>query len=105
MVSFSPGDSGVGPDSNPSSRNPSAEGAPLLPPPDEDSTVPQEFTPVVYSFLVEECILAAYTPPATLTCPLHSTLILAQIAPDTVSSQVFFGVGIIKAEMWGFVDV
>lgn len=45
----------------------------------------QEVTPVVYSFLVEECILAAHTPPPRLICPLHGMLLLVQIAPDTVS--------------------
>lgn len=40
-------------------------------------------TPVVYSFMVEECILAAYTA-RSVPCPLHADLLLAQIAPDTV---------------------
>uniref|UniRef100_A0A6A7FVB2 non-specific serine/threonine protein kinase n=2 Tax=Hirondellea gigas TaxID=1518452 RepID=A0A6A7FVB2_9CRUS len=80
----SDGDSGVGPDSNSSSRNPSAEGRPAAAEGPNIDAATQEVTPVVYSFLVEECILAAYTPPPRLTCPLHSVLLLAQIAPDTV---------------------
>lgn len=44
-------------------------------------------TPVVYSFMVEECILAAYTA-RSVPCPLHADLLLAQIAPDTVCDIV-----------------
>lgn len=46
-------------------------------------------TPVVYSFMVEECILAAYTA-RSVPCPLHADLLLAQIAPDTVSDIFIF---------------
>ncbi|KAF2362731.1 Ankyrin repeat [Trinorchestia longiramus] len=77
-------DSGVDPDSNASSRNPSAEGRPEMLCEGPVELASQEVTPVVYSFMVEECILAAYTPPSRLTCPLHGLLLLAQIAPDTV---------------------
>lgn len=48
-------------------------------------------TPVVYSFMVEECILAAYTA-RSVPCPLHADLLLAQIAPDTVSDR-FLAIG------------
>ncbi|XP_064112289.1 leucine-rich repeat serine/threonine-protein kinase 1-like isoform X1 [Macrobrachium nipponense] len=82
----SDGDSGVGAESTTSSRKPSAEGRPDL---DNignnegESSGGQEVTPVVYSFMVEECILAAYTA-RSVPCPLHADLLLAQVAPDTV---------------------
>lgn len=41
---------------------------------------------MVYSFMVEECILAAYTA-RSVPCPLHADLLLAQIAPDTVCTR------------------
>ncbi|KAK7083928.1 hypothetical protein SK128_021310, partial [Halocaridina rubra] len=66
-------------------RKPSAEGRPDLDnigSNEGDSSGGQEVTPVVYSFMVEECILAAYTT-RTVPCPLHADLLLAQIAPDT----------------------
>ena len=37
----------------------------------------------VYSFLVEECILAAFEG-KNPNCPIHGDLYLGQIAPDTV---------------------
>ncbi|XP_076065875.1 leucine-rich repeat serine/threonine-protein kinase 1-like isoform X3 [Oratosquilla oratoria] len=82
----SDGDSGVGPDSAASSRMPSAEGRPDLDNSrrsDAENMSGQEVTPVVYSFMVEECILAAYSA-RSVSCPLHADLLLAQIAPDTV---------------------
>ncbi|XP_063840315.1 leucine-rich repeat serine/threonine-protein kinase 1-like isoform X2 [Scylla paramamosain] len=69
-----------------SSRKASAEGRPDLDNSannEGESTGAQEVTPVVYSFMVEECILAAYTA-RSVPCPLHADLLLAQIAPDTV---------------------
>ncbi|XP_068220598.1 leucine-rich repeat serine/threonine-protein kinase 1 isoform X12 [Palaemon carinicauda] len=71
---------------NTPTRKPSAEGRPDL---DNignnegESSGVQEVTPVVYSFMVEECILAAYTA-RSVPCPLHADLLLAQVAPDTV---------------------
>ena len=69
------------------SRNPSVEGRPDLQPSDKEESS-QELTPVVYSFMVEECILAAHSSRA-VTCPLHGQLLLAQIAPDTVSKVMY----------------
>ena len=74
------------------SRKPSAEGRPDLETNNSNETDKpgtQEVTPVIYSFMVEECILAAYTT-NSVTCPLHSDLLLAQISPDTVSSKNSF---------------
>ncbi|KAK8739408.1 hypothetical protein OTU49_003618 [Cherax quadricarinatus] len=90
----SDGDSGVGAESTTSSiqglifmsRKASAEGRPDLDNSgnnEGESSGGQEVTPVVYSFMVEECILAAYTA-RSVPCPLHADLLLAQIAPDTV---------------------
>ncbi|XP_050691737.1 leucine-rich repeat serine/threonine-protein kinase 1-like isoform X4 [Eriocheir sinensis] len=82
----SDGDSGVGAESTTSSRKASAEGRPDLDNSannESESSGAQEVTPVVYSFMVEECILAAYTA-RSVPCPLHADLLLAQIAPDTV---------------------
>lgn len=41
---------------------------------------------VIYSFMVEECILTAYEQ-RSLQCPLHGNQSLLQIAPDTVSNN------------------
>lgn len=71
-------DSGVGPDSGGSSRMPSVEGHPNIIV--EDTNINQ----IVYSWMVEECILAAYGV-KTVCCPTHSDVSLAQIAPDTVT--------------------
>ncbi|GBN70964.1 Leucine-rich repeat serine/threonine-protein kinase 1, partial [Araneus ventricosus] len=38
---------------------------------------------VIYSFMVEECILTAYEQ-RMLQCPLHGNQSLLQIAPDTI---------------------
>lgn len=45
----------------------------------DDAEVPPQF-----SWIVEECILAAYDK-KTVSCPTHGDIPLAQIAPDTVS--------------------
>ncbi|XP_043222191.1 leucine-rich repeat serine/threonine-protein kinase 1-like isoform X1 [Amphibalanus amphitrite] len=85
----SDGDSGVGPDSTPSSRNPSAQGCPEAgaPPPPPPPAEPPPPPPTVYAFLVEECILASYSS-RHVECPCHGPLLLAQVAPDTVFLDV-----------------
>ncbi|XP_017885653.1 leucine-rich repeat serine/threonine-protein kinase 1 [Ceratina calcarata] len=70
----SDGDSGVGYDSLASSRMPSLEGHPELP------TITQ---PLAYSWMVEECILSAYSN-KPVTCPKHFEIPLAHIAPDII---------------------
>ncbi|XP_019766471.2 leucine-rich repeat serine/threonine-protein kinase 1 isoform X4 [Dendroctonus ponderosae] len=75
--STSEGDSGVDPDSSVSSRNVSMEGHPNL---HQDEVLK---TPIYYSWLVEECILASYNE-RFLTCPSHGEVKLARIAPDTM---------------------
>lgn len=40
--------------------------------------------PTGYSWLIEECILASYDRKC-VTCPTHGEILLAQVAPDTVS--------------------
>lgn len=77
-------DSGVGPDSGGSSRMPSVEGHPNITIEDPNNSSNQ----VVYSWMVEECILAAYGL-KTVLCPEHSDMALSQIAPDTVR-YIFF---------------
>ena len=89
----SDGDSGVGPDSTPSSRNPSAQGCPPEPPPPPAEPPP----PTVYAFLVEECILVSYSS-RSVQCPRHGALLLAQVAPDTVR-----GVGALEG--WDSLEV
>lgn len=81
-------DSGVGPDSNSSSRKPSAEGR-------TDDIINNDQDPsqlcvagipcdvIVYNFMVEDCILVA-TQQECLQCPSHGELSLTQIAPDIV---------------------
>ncbi|XP_071041167.1 leucine-rich repeat serine/threonine-protein kinase 1 isoform X3 [Parasteatoda tepidariorum] len=79
-------DSGVGPDSNSSSRKPSTESRPEAEYTSGiESTLCIEALPetVIYSFMVEECILTAYEQ-RVLQCPLHGNQSLLQIAPDTV---------------------
>lgn len=39
--------------------------------------------PPQYSWMVEECILAAYDK-SSVRCPVHGDIALAHIAPDTV---------------------
>lgn len=74
-------DSGVGPDSNASSRAPSVEGYPGINPEDVGNNHSDLF---FYSWMVEECILAAYSTKC-VSCPVHFDISLALIAPDTVS--------------------
>ncbi|KAJ1529280.1 hypothetical protein ONE63_006078 [Megalurothrips usitatus] len=80
--SASDGDSGVGPDSAGSSRNPSKEGHPHY---SEEAYRADDEAParLQYSWMVEECILAAYDKKC-VTCPLHGDFPLAQVAPDTM---------------------
>ncbi|XP_039300865.1 leucine-rich repeat serine/threonine-protein kinase 1-like [Nilaparvata lugens] len=75
----SDGDSGVGPDSPGSSRKPSMEGHPEVINEDEEVVEPDP----QYSWMVEECILAAYDK-KSVKCPLHGDISLAHIAPDTM---------------------
>ncbi|RZF41154.1 hypothetical protein LSTR_LSTR013926 [Laodelphax striatellus] len=75
----SDGDSGVGPDSAGSSRKPSMEGHPEVINEDEEAVEPNP----QYSWMVEECILAAYDK-KSVKCPLHGDISLAHIAPDTM---------------------
>ncbi|XP_056637900.1 leucine-rich repeat serine/threonine-protein kinase 1 isoform X1 [Diorhabda sublineata] len=67
-------DSGVGPDSTGSSRIPSVEGHP---------SVQQEDKLVIYSWMVEECILEAYGS-KKVVCPVHGDCSLTLIAGDTM---------------------
>ena len=87
-----------------SSRKASAEGRPDLDNSannEGENTGAQEVTPVVYSFMVEECILAAYTA-RSVPCPLHADLLLAQIAPDTVGGLVSCLQMFLHVRMLGF---
>lgn len=76
----SDGDSGVGPDSAGSSRNPSKEGHPRF---SEEPCRPVDDSLIQFSWMVEECILAAYDKKC-VTCPRHGDFPLAQVAPDTI---------------------
>ncbi|KAK3921714.1 Leucine-rich repeat serine/threonine-protein kinase 1 [Frankliniella fusca] len=105
--SASDGDSGVGPDSTGSryrnkkknnvncciteeyfcenftmlnSRNPSKEGHPNY---SEEAYRSDDDSSVQFSWMVEECILAAYDR-KSVTCPVHGDFPLAQVAPDTI---------------------
>lgn len=78
-------DSGVGPDSTDSSRMPSVEGHPTLRTEDTNNSVNQ----VLYSWMVEECILSAYGSKC-VACPNHSDIPLALIAPDVVRIKFIF---------------
>ncbi|KAF5269398.1 hypothetical protein FQA39_LY18908 [Lamprigera yunnana] len=73
-------DSGVGPDSTNSSRMPSTEGHPNV---HSEDYINQMSNHVNYSWMVEECILAAYGN-RCVSCPIHSDIPLALIAPDVV---------------------
>ncbi|XP_022246027.1 leucine-rich repeat serine/threonine-protein kinase 1-like [Limulus polyphemus] len=87
-------DSGVGPESNSSSRKPSAEGrldeellsrqkqdgAAII-----DSTTEGDLT--VYSFMVEDCILTAYQE-QVIKCPIHGDLKMSLLAPDVVFADL-----------------
>ncbi|XP_063218267.1 leucine-rich repeat serine/threonine-protein kinase 1 isoform X2 [Bacillus rossius redtenbacheri] len=80
----SDGDSGVGPDSAGSSRMPSVEGHPEHQGSDGSSATDEPARPaVLYSWMVEECILAAYNC-KSIGCPSHGDVPLAQVAPDTI---------------------
>jgi len=63
-----------------SSRNPSKEGHPHF---SEEAFRPVDDSLVHFSWMVEECILAAYDKKC-VTCPTHGDFPLAQVAPDTV---------------------
>ncbi|KAK7861679.1 hypothetical protein R5R35_005355 [Gryllus longicercus] len=75
-------DSGVGPDSAGSSRKHSVEGHPGIGTDESASTEETESHPL-FSWIIEECILAAYDR-KTVTCPSHGDIPLAQVAPDTI---------------------
>ncbi|KAJ9598231.1 hypothetical protein L9F63_011052, partial [Diploptera punctata] len=77
------GDSGVGPDSTGSSRMPSVEGHPGYNIEDTCHHTEEVEHSVHYSWVVEECILAAYDR-KSVTCPSHGDISLAQVAPDTI---------------------
>jgi hypothetical protein len=65
---------------------PSVEGHPVYNA-DESCHLAEEAEPLVhYSWVVEECILAAYDS-KSVTCPNHGDISLAQVAPDTVSHK------------------
>lgn len=74
-------DSGVGRDSTDSSRMPSVEGHPNVHA--DDQNINNLANQIFYSWMVEECILAAYGDKA-VTCPSHSDIHLSLIAPDVV---------------------
>ena len=65
---------------------PSVEGHPVYSV-DDPCHLAEEAEPLVhYSWVVEECILAAYDRKC-VTCPNHGDISLAQVAPDTVSHK------------------
>lgn len=72
-LGYSDCDSGVDPNSACSSRTTSVEGHPLI---GNDSLPPPS-----YSWMVEECILAAYDK-KSIQCPVHGEIDLSSIAPD-----------------------
>ncbi|XP_033223116.1 leucine-rich repeat serine/threonine-protein kinase 1 [Belonocnema kinseyi] len=75
----SDGDSGVGhDDSSTSSRMPSFEGNP-----DVSKHFLQSEGTLAYSWMVEECILSAYSN-KTISCPKHSDIPLSHVAPDII---------------------
>lgn len=73
-------DSGVGPDSAESSRMPSMEGHPGI----SADSANSNNNLILYSWMVEECILAAYST-KYVSCPIHFDIPLSLVAPDTVS--------------------
>ncbi|KZC04554.1 Leucine-rich repeat serine/threonine-protein kinase 1 [Dufourea novaeangliae] len=74
----SDGDSGVGYDSLTSSRIPSLEGHPDI------TKQNANFEGILaYSWMVEECILSAYSN-KPISCPKHSEIPLSHIAPDII---------------------
>ncbi|XP_046483953.1 leucine-rich repeat serine/threonine-protein kinase 1 [Neodiprion pinetum] len=74
----SDGDSGVGYDSSASSRIPSLEGHPDI----SKQNSNWEGT-LAYSWMVEECILSAYSN-KSINCPKHCEIPLSHIAPDII---------------------
>ncbi|KAI4476963.1 hypothetical protein M0804_013143 [Polistes exclamans] len=74
----SDGDSGVGYDSLTSSRMSSLEGHPEI----SRQNFPLEAI-LTYSWMVEECILAAYSN-KPISCPKHSDIPLSHVAPDII---------------------
>lgn len=72
-LGYSDCDSGVDPNSACSSRTTSVEGHPLI---GNDNTIPPS-----YSWMVEECILAAYDR-KSIQCPVHGEIELSSITPD-----------------------
>ncbi|CAM1297638.1 Uncharacterised protein g1884 [Pycnogonum litorale] len=84
-------DSGVGRDSNSSSRKPSVEGPSDGDLHEQSDTIGNVTSPTidtpVYSFMVEECILKAYEG-KTINCPLHGEVLLSDLTPDTVFSDL-----------------
>ncbi|CRK89702.1 CLUMA_CG003464, isoform A [Clunio marinus] len=73
LQGYSDCDSGVDPNSACSSRTTSVEGHPLI---GTDSLPPPS-----YSWMVEECILAAYDK-KSIQCPVHGEIDLSSITPD-----------------------
>jgi serine/threonine protein kinase len=73
-LGYSDCDSGVDPNSACSSRTTSVEGHPLM---SNNESLP----PPSYSWMVEECILAAYDK-KTIQCPVHGEVELNSITPD-----------------------
>lgn len=74
----SDGDSGVGYDSTTSSRIPSLEGHPDVL---RQNSKPEGI--LAYSWMVEECILSAYSN-KTIACPKHLDIQLSHVAPDII---------------------
>ncbi|XP_045460940.1 leucine-rich repeat serine/threonine-protein kinase 1 [Harmonia axyridis] len=77
---ISESDSGVGHDSECSSRMASVEGHPAIAVGGDRCSGGD---PTNYSWMVEECILAAYDA-KVVKCPLHGDIPLAEIAPDSI---------------------
>lgn len=75
-------DSGVGHESNQSSRLPSVEGHPDF----REDHVKNDEIPI-FSWVVEECILSACCG-RNVDCEKHGTVLLSSIAPDTVFSDL-----------------
>lgn len=72
-LGYSDCDSGVDPNSACSSRTTSVEGHPLM--------INDNQPPPSYSWMVEECILAAYDK-KSIQCPVHGEIELSSITPD-----------------------
>lgn len=75
---ISDGDSGVGAESVDSSRKPSIDEHPAM----LEETLKSQGTPL-FSWMVEECILAACKS-NSVSCPTHGEILLSEIAPDTM---------------------